>query len=56
MLMDMSQFECTCKNYFISRGDKLFSERFGITQDEAHALGDQWEEVLDEVIAKGWRG
>lgn len=53
--MDMSQFECTCKGQlFVSPGDRLFAERFGIEPEEAHALADQWEDVLDEVIAKGW--
>ncbi len=52
--MDMSQFECRCKIPFISPGDKLFAERYGISGEKAHALLDAMEDTLDESLTSTW--
>lgn len=52
--MDMSQFECSCKNPSISPGDKLFAKKFGISEEEAHALMDATEDTLDESLTAQW--
>lgn len=53
-MIDPERFECTCKNQFISRGDEEVAKAWGITPEQAHAMADDWEEILDKVLTEGW--
>jgi hypothetical protein len=55
---DNPMIRCRCeeigREVYISPGDKVSARMFGVSEEFAHALGDTWEEALDEALdAKG---
>lgn len=53
-MIDLSGLKCHCMTPRISRGDQILAEKLGISDQEAHNLGDTFEEALDQALQEKW--